>query len=251
MDQLPHITWCTTGALALLPIHAAGCYDHTGNNLFAYAISSYAPTLGSIITSQSRPLELGTILAVSQDSDLSAAKQELAHIKQRIGERPYLQLENDEATSEAVLDAMDQFNSVHFACHASQRLDQPLESSFQLHNGNLSLAEITKRSLRNKGLAFLSACETATGDDKSPDEAIHLAAGMLVAGYPSVIATMWSIKDKDAPIVADLVYGQLTKDGKLDDGKVARALHVAVAALRDKVGEKEFVRWAPYIHMGV
>ena len=146
---------------------------------------------------------------------------------------------------------MEQFNSVHFACHASQNLSQPLESCFHLHDRGLSLADITKRSLKNKGLAFLSACQTATGDAESPDEAIHLAAGMLVAGYPTVIATMWSIKDDDAPFVTDIVYEQITKDGRMDNGRVARALHTAVAALRDQVGEKAFVRRVPYIHLGV
>ena len=251
VDQLPHITWCTTGALALLPIHAAGCYEETGENLLSYAFSSYAPTLSSLVSSPPRSLELGSILAINQEATLPATKQELAHIKRHAREIPYLQLENHEATTEAVLDAVEQFDSVHLACHASQNMSKPLESCFYLHDGELSLADITKRSLKNKGLAFLSACQTATGDANSPDEAIHLAAGMLVAGYSTVVATMWPIKDDDAPIIADHVYNQLTKDGELDDGKVAKALHIAVLALRDRVGEKEFVRWAPYIHIGV
>ena len=43
-------------------------------------------------------------------------------------------------------------------------------------------------------LAFLSACETAKGDSKTPDEAIHLAATLLFqlfAGFRGVVATMW------------------------------------------------------------
>ncbi|KDN40552.1 hypothetical protein RSAG8_08024, partial [Rhizoctonia solani AG-8 WAC10335] len=102
----------------------------------------------------------------------------------------------------------------------------------------------------NKGLAFLSACQTATGDEMLPDEAIHLASGMLMAGYRSVIATMWSVGDNDAPVVADHVYAQLMKDGKIGNGEAGRALHYAVAALREKVGEKEFGSWVPYIHIG-
>jgi CHAT domain-containing protein len=39
--------------------------------------------------------------------------------------------------------------------------------------------------------AFLSACETAKGDHDYADEAVHLAASMLFAGFKSVIATMW------------------------------------------------------------
>ncbi|CCO38153.1 hypothetical protein BN14_12318 [Rhizoctonia solani AG-1 IB] len=114
----------------------------------------------------------------------------------------------------------------------------------------LDLVAINRRSFRNKGLAFLSACQTATGDEKLPDEAIHLASGMLMAGYPSVIATMWSVMDEDAPFVADRVYAQLMKDGKIGNGEAGKALYYAVKALREKVGEKEFGRWVPYIHIG-
>jgi CHAT domain-containing protein len=162
-----------------------------------------------------------------------------------------MQLENDRATSENVLEAMEKYGSVHLACHASQNLDQPTQSCFYLHDGSLTLADIAKKSLKNKGMAFLSACQTAAGDKQLPDEAIHLAAGMLVAGYPTVIATLWSISDRDAPLIADQFYEQLTKDGKLDAGRAARALHNAIGTLREQIGEKEFTRWVPYVHMGI
>ncbi|KAI0082963.1 hypothetical protein BDY19DRAFT_981531, partial [Irpex rosettiformis] len=53
--------------------------------------------------------------------------------------------------------------------------------------------------LPNADLAVLSACQTATGDEKLSEEAVHLAAGMLNIGYKSVIGTMWSISDYIAP----------------------------------------------------
>jgi CHAT domain-containing protein len=40
-------------------------------------------------------------------------------------------------------------------------------------------------------LAFLSACETAKVHKNVPDEAMHLAATLLFAGFRGVIATMW------------------------------------------------------------
>jgi CHAT domain-containing protein len=123
-------------------------------------------------------------------------------------------------------------------------------SGFLLHDGILDLASINRRSFKNKGLAFLSACQTATGDAKLPDEAIHLASGMLMAGYTSVIGTMWSVKDVDPPLVADKVYGELMKEGKLGNGEAGKALHNAVEELRDEIGETEFGRWVPYIHIG-
>ena len=39
------------------------------------------------------------------------------------------------------------------------------------------------KSLEPAELAFLSACQTATGYEKLPEEAVHLVAGMLAAGF--------------------------------------------------------------------
>ncbi|KDN34753.1 hypothetical protein RSAG8_12162, partial [Rhizoctonia solani AG-8 WAC10335] len=46
--DLPRITWCTTGPLSFLPLHASGCYDQPGERVFHYAISSYTPTVTAI-----------------------------------------------------------------------------------------------------------------------------------------------------------------------------------------------------------
>ncbi|CEL63530.1 hypothetical protein RSOLAG1IB_12685 [Rhizoctonia solani AG-1 IB] len=145
---------------------------------------------------------------------------------------------------------MEHHDWVHLAGHAHQDTQDPTQSGFFLHDGSLDLASINRRSLTSKGLAFLSACQTATGDEVLPDEAIHLASGMLMAGYSSVIGTMWWVEDVDAPFVADKVYGQLMQDGKIGNGEAGKALHKAVAALRERVGEKRFGRWVPYIHIG-
>ena len=105
-------------------------------------------------------------------------------------------------------------------------------------------------SLPNARIAFLSACETATGQENLPDEAVHLAAGMLAAGFKSVIGTMWAISDSAAPIVAERFYARLLKDGKVEDGKAAGALHYAVEDLR-KRDPSDFMAWVPFIHIGV
>lgn len=86
---------------------------------------------------------------------------------------------------------------------------------------------------------------------KLPEEAVHLASAMILAGYPSVIATMWSVNDGDAPVIADKVYARLLEGGKMDHRDASMALHIAVNHLREEVGEKQFARWVPYIHIGV
>ncbi|CAE6538344.1 unnamed protein product, partial [Rhizoctonia solani] len=256
-NNLPHITWCPTGVMSFLPLHAAGDYNQPRERVFNYAISSYTPTLTALLASI--PSELShspRVLAIGQaktpdHAPLPGTSQELEYLKahtQDIAE--YSQLMDSQATTAAVLDAMERHDWVHFACHAHQNIKDPTKSGFFLHDGTLDLTAINQRSFKNKGLAFLSACQTATGDEKLPDEAIHLASGMLMAGYPSVIATMWSVSDGDAPFVADKVYARLMKDRKVGNGEAGKALHYAVAALRDNIGEKAFGRWVPFIHLG-
>ncbi|CAE6479724.1 hypothetical protein ACGC1H_002425 [Rhizoctonia solani] len=256
-ESLPHITWCPTGVISFLPLHAAGDYSKPRSRVFDYAISSYTPTLTALLastpTSQSnRPQVLAVGLGSTPNhAPLPGTTEELASIKAHIQHAAeYTQLINDQATTAVVLDAMEQHEWVHLACHAHQNVADPTKSGFFLHDGTLDLVSIGRRSFKNKGLAFLSACQTATGDERLPDEAIHLASGLLMAGYPSVIATMWSVADNDAPFVADKVYGQLMKGCSLGNGEAGKALHNAVAELRDRVGEREFGRWVPYIHIG-
>jgi CHAT domain-containing protein len=88
---------------------------------------------------------------------------------------------------------------VHFACHGVQDLQDPLNSGLILSDGRLKVSEIMHRpeddhaldAKKSMSLAFLSACETAKGDNKMPDEAMHLAATLLFVGFRGVVATMW------------------------------------------------------------
>ncbi|CEL58410.1 hypothetical protein RSOLAG1IB_08517 [Rhizoctonia solani AG-1 IB] len=254
---MPHITWCPTGALSFLLLHAAGDYDQPRSKALDYVVSSYIPTLTALLPVTPSSLGPGSqLLAVGLQftpgqTPLMGTAGELSSIQAHTYHvAGYTQLLNDQATTTAVLDAMETHDWVHLACHANQNIVDPTKSGFYMHDGTLDLASINRRSFKGKGLAFLSACQTAKGDEKLPEKAIHLASGMLMAGYSSVIATMWSVIDDDAPLVADRVYAQLMKGGKIGNRESGKALHKAVGELRDKVGEKAFERWVPYIHVG-
>jgi CHAT domain-containing protein len=82
---------------------------------------------------------------------------------------------------------------VHLACHGVQDSEKATESGFCLGDGRLTISKLMELKLDNAFLAFLSACETAKGDADQPDQAMHLAAAMLFAGFKSVIATMWCV----------------------------------------------------------
>jgi CHAT domain-containing protein len=84
-------------------------------------------------------------------------------------------------------------NMVHIACHGKQNKANPLSSGFCLSDGSFSISHLMNLDLRDAIFAFLSACETAKGDEKQPDQTVHLAATMLFVGFRSVVATMWSV----------------------------------------------------------
>ena len=153
-------------------------------------------------------------------------------------------------TVDGVVEAMQNHSWIHLACHGTQDVASPLQSALCLHDGKLSLSQVISQSLPNAEFAFLSACQTAKGDDGLPDEVVHLAAGMLVAGYRGVVGTMWSIRDEDGPLIADEFYSRVCGEGKLDSREAAAALHFAVKRLQEGVGERNFLRWVPFVHFG-
>jgi CHAT domain-containing protein len=260
---MPHITWCLTGPLTFLPIHAAGLYDvKDAPKIFDYVVSSYTPTLSSLLAAQRRPPKINQtarLLTVSQPATpglnpLPGTVDELDAVQtlQTLTGRLHItRLDDREATVAAVLRHMKECSWIHLACHGVQDTASPIESAFHLIDNPLTLKEIMKQSFTHTELAVLSACQTAKGDRKLPEEAIHLAAGMLMAGYGSVVGTMWSIRDDDAPIIAEKFYRYLIDEAGGDSSRAAYALHNAVAHLRDVRDENDFASWVPFIHLGI
>lgn len=254
--DLPRIFWCATGPLTSMPLHAAGDYSKIGleHRAYGYAVSSYIPTLTTLLrASANHDFNFNGVLAVSGSSALPGTIQEIDEIEKQMGSSLITRLDATDRTKEAVLEQMGKRGWIHLAGPGIHNRLDPLKSSFILHDGELQLSDIMRKPIKHGGLAFLSADNTATGHEDLPDEAIHLAAGMLSAGYSSVVGTMWSIQDNDAPVVAGEFYSRVIdkEKGTGDVRKSAWALHEATAKLRDKVGEKYFARWVPFIHMGL
>jgi len=270
---MSRIWWCPTGPLAFLPIHAAGIYEQgnglPGNFLSEFAVSSYIPTVSVREASNSvdscHDVPTG-LLMVSQPNTPGMAKipfarDEVERIKKQLGVRgiPSCTLDDENATVNHVLESMEKYPCVHLACHASQHTETPLKSSIHLHDGRLELSEIMKKNLHNSDFAFLSACQTSKGDAKLPEEVVHLASGMLAAGYRSVVGTMWSVFDEHCPDLAEYFYESLLEDttnegSKIVDGsQAARALHNATKRLRENVSGSpySFLAWVPYIHITI
>ena len=261
-----------------LPIHAAGRYVQgrsvLGECLSDVVVSSYIPTVNALLKTTSAESNsvkkygdaCNGLLIVSQpntpgQSPIPCAADETNKVLrqlEKVGISTHA-LDDKEGTVDGVLKAMESYSCIHFACHASQNVASPLKSSIYLHDGQLELSEIMKRNLVHSDFAFLSACQTSMGDENLPEEVVHIAAGMLAAGYRSVVGTMWSIFDKHGPDLAEFFYENLLdgeKNGKrrkIDGAGAARALHYATKRLRDKVSDSpdSLLAWVPYIHIGI
>ncbi|KAF6750944.1 CHAT domain-containing protein [Ephemerocybe angulata] len=267
----PRIWWCPTGPLSFLPIHAAGIYGASGSeSVLDYAVSSYIPTVtaltdrvknsrltdktatGLFMTSQPKVMGAPSIPGTTEEV-LS-----VYDVVKRGGVRVD-KLEGTAITAAECLDVMETYSMVHLACHASQNAEDPLKSRFLFYESSLELGSIVQRNLKNADLAFLSACQTSTGVQSLPDEAVHLAAGMLAAGYRRVVATMWSIGDRDAPAVATDFYQYLldhsgpAAEVGFDGRSSAYALHYAIKQLRLRLkdnSDQSLLTWIPYVHFG-
>ena len=267
-STLPRIWWCPTGPLAFLPIHAAGVYQTDGHfeTTSSFAVSSYIPTISTLSDKMKQKVQPTSkhLLLVSQvDAPdlprIPGADEEtkrLLEFLEGTGNNS-LRLSGPDARISKVMAEMTSYSSIHLACHGQQEVGSPLKSGFYLGDGPLELSEIMKHLIPNADFAFLSACQTSTGDEALSEEVVHLAAGMLAAGYRSVVSTMWSIDDAFGPEIAQGFYQQLqTADGRcarLDGARAAYALHEATKTLRQKVGttEKGLLIWAPYVHFGI
>jgi CHAT domain-containing protein len=267
---MPRIWWCPTGPLSFLPIHAAGDYGAAHpESVLDYVVSSYTPNVTALTRrfTESRSIDrrVAGLFLTSQPNGIPGSRipgttrevKEIYETSLKHRAR-VLKLDGDEVTPEECLDHLEHFSSVHLACHGSQSTEDPLLSKFFFHRGTLDLSTIIKKDLKNADLAFLFACQTSTGDKKLVEEAVHLTAGMLAAGYRRVVGTMWSIRDATAQRVAVKFYDYLythREEGSGDrfNGSLsAYALHHAVQDLRKTTGDSEasLLAWLPFVHFG-
>jgi CHAT domain-containing protein len=189
-----------------LPLHAAGIYNVAQAECCAdYVVSSYTPTLTSLLRAQkSNPsfskvdAKLGVIAAMkAEDVGLPIlwnVEAEIGNIEE-IAEGASITVADkcvdEEAVIQNVAAALKSSNMVHIACHGIQNPHNALSSGFCLSDGNLTVSQLMDLDLKDAFFAFLSACETAKGDENQPDQTVHLAAAMLFVGFRSIVATMW------------------------------------------------------------
>ena len=70
----------------------------------------------------------------------------------------------------------------------------------------MPITELQALPVWRRGLAFLSACNTADVRGDIPDEAVHLASAFQLIGFEHVIGTAWPVPDHTALAVTERFY---------------------------------------------
>ena len=139
------------------------------------------------------------------------------------------------------------YNVVHLATHGQFSADR--EKTFLLDaDGEITLDELsnlfgTTTVTDPIELLILSACRTATGNDR---DVLGIAGTTVRAGAQSAIASLWSLDDESSEIFTQAFYANL---GKPDVSR-AEALRLAQKALMENPTFDHPRYWAPYVLVG-
>ncbi|EIN12315.1 hypothetical protein PUNSTDRAFT_130576 [Punctularia strigosozonata HHB-11173 SS5] len=233
------------------------------HGLADYMVSSYTPTLAALVDARksyrsrgchdpggTRMLLTGVAEPKQGWTDLALVADELTEVANAVPNTVSVSLAPC-ADPSTILDLFPRVQIFHIACHARQDLVEPLGGGLVVRDGVVTVKELGALHADDGLLAYLSACGTARGDPGQPNQTIHLATAALLAGFKSVVATMWDMDDGDGPVVAGAFYRALFRDGtvELDLDAVPYALDEAVRMLRG-AGVSP-MRYAPYIHFGI
>jgi CHAT domain-containing protein/Tfp pilus assembly protein PilF len=146
-------------------------------------------------------------------STLSRSEQEIEHIRSFYPQ--HLILTRKQATESALAQQIGNYEIVHLATHTLSNQHSSMLSTIFLagesdsasegqnpervaYDGALRAHEIYRLKPRRTRLVVLSSCRSALSD-RSRNEAIGgLAQAFLVAGVPTVIASLWNVDDESA-----------------------------------------------------
>ncbi|WP_018546560.1 CHAT domain-containing tetratricopeptide repeat protein [Streptomyces sp. LaPpAH-108] len=281
----PRLWWSPGGALAALPLHAAGHHEElpdlqartdplaptaprprTGSRpraVLDLVVSSYTPTVRALAYARARaatPSPPGGLLAVVVPD--APGTRPLGGVRREVRELRALfpvpgVLAGPRATRGNVLGVLPAHPYVHFACHGVSDPENPSRARLLVHDHQehpLTVRHLSRLELPNARLAVLSACDTARGSDLLADEAIHITSAFQIAGYPHTIGTLWPVHDAVAVRVTRSLYRQLrtgvpAASLALDTDRAALALHHAVRQCRTAFRNSPSL-WAAHVHSG-
>ncbi len=238
------------GRLRNIPM--AALYDGKQYLIEKYAVA-LSPGLQLMAARQFQNDQINAIVggisqARSGFSALPAVESEVQQISKTVSSS---MLMNQELTSLTLADHVkdSSANVVHLATHGQFSSRQ--EDTFLLTwDGRISIKELAELLKKRGGgsskaieLLVLSACDTATGDDRA---VLGLAGLAVKSGARSTIAALWPVKDKATAILMTNFYHELRKPGVTK----AEALRQAQVRLIRQTDFRDPFFWSAFVLVG-
>ncbi|WP_159788217.1 CHAT domain-containing protein [Sodalinema gerasimenkoae] len=240
------------GSLRNIPLGAL--YDRTSGE---YLIEQYAIALtqslqlletGSLAQGEFKALLGGLSEAHQGFTAIPAVESEVRHIAELIpGTQSLL---NEDFTREALVaqSRNTDFNVIHLATHGqfSSRADDTflLTWNGRINVKDLDLVLRAPTRLNPIDLLVLSACQTATGDDRAT---LGIAGFALRSGARSTLATLWSVQDDPTAELMVHFYEDLWRN---EGRKKAESLRQAQLALLRSEDYHHPAYWSPFVLVG-
>ncbi|GLZ37131.1 CHAT domain-containing protein [Actinokineospora sp. NBRC 105648] len=255
----PRLWWCPVGITNFFPLHAAGRHGaHDDETVMDRVVSSYTPTLRALEHARTARTDEETdegsvvVVAVSKSAagsaELPGALAEAEIVRARIPSS--VLLADGDASRAAVVEALTTSRVVHLACHVRGQWLDPDTTALALADAPLTVAEIAGLRLPQADLAYLSACATGFTSLFHADETTHVTAAFHLAGFRSVVGTVWPVADQVSTAVAREFYARLTTAGSVSTAAAAVALHETVRRRRDRDPLMPN-KWAAHTHTGI
>ncbi len=123
------------------------------------------------------------------------------------------------ATKASFMQNANNYGILHLATHAVMNTEKPSQSFIAFFPTNamkpesfkLYLNELYGLNLDSTKLMILSACETGIGKFVQGEGVMSLSRGVLYAGCPSVITTLWRADDKATAFIINKFHENLRK----------------------------------------
>jgi CHAT domain-containing protein/tetratricopeptide (TPR) repeat protein len=240
-------TLVPTGLFTLLPLHAAWTKDETTPTRRHYALDdilfTYTPnafTLLNALGKIHRPT-LRIMAIDNPDHSLRFSESEVQAVLEHFPEQVHLL--HQAATLEAIKREIDNANVLHFSTHGLAQILEPLESLLVTADQPLKLRDILTLKLDQVRLAVLSACETGLPGVRNVDESNALPTGLLQAGVPGVVGSIWLVADVSTMMLMERFYRFWKEDGF----EPPKALRNAQQWLRDTTNKEKEIYYVTRI----
>ncbi len=249
LKETKTLVFVLDGKLRNIPMSAL--YDGKQFLIEKYAVT-LSPGLQLMASQALNQTKIGAIVGgISESrsgfSALPAVEAEVKEIAKTVNASSLL---NQAFTNDALADRIKNgtANVVHLATHG--QFSSRLEDTFLLTwNGQVNVKELSELLQSRQGntskidLLVLSACDTATGDDRA---VLGLAGLAVKSGARSTVATLWPVKDQAASSLMTHFYQQLRTPGATK----AEALRQAQIEMIRKTNFKEPFFWSAFVLVG-